>query len=137
MFRRSLIKTSLGIAAGTIALSRPASKQSAEVLLLQSTLAGFRYYSGPIVQSSLRQGDALDVVREDFNSFDARAVALYWRGLKLGFVPRADNAVIAQLIDRGQSLHAVVSALHVDRPEWQRLEFALLMRVASAQAAKR
>ena len=81
-------------------------------LLVQSTpLAGFRYHAAAEVWQELRVGDALELAREPANPHDANAVAVTWRGRKLGYVPRRDNAALAWGLDRGEPLQARISRL--------------------------
>lgn len=83
------------------------------MLVQSSPLAGFRHAEAAEAWSDLHAGDALVLVREPDNAFDANAVRVEWRGRKLGYVPRRDNAALAWALDRGEVLHARVS-----RAEW-------------------
>ena len=66
-------------------------------LVVQSSpLAGFRYYEAKDVWGEMRVGDRLELVRETENIHDANAVSVSWRGRKLGYVPRRENAAIAR-----------------------------------------
>ena len=81
-------------------------------LLVQSApLAGVRYYAAAEVWRELRVGDVLELSRESDNPHDANAIAVTWRGRKLGYVPRRDNATLAWGLDRGQGLQARISRL--------------------------
>ena len=81
-------------------------------LLVQSApLAGVRYYAADEVWRELRVGDVLELSRESDNPHDANAVAVTWRGRKLGYVPRRANATLAWGLDRGQGLQARISRL--------------------------
>jgi len=93
-------------------------------LLVQSSpLAGFRYGEAAALWPLLRAGDALELVREPDNPFDANAVRVEWRGHKLGYVPRRDNAALAWGMDRGMALRARVSRLSEHRNPAKRIEF--------------
>jgi len=81
-------------------------------LLVQSApLAGFRYHAAAEVWSELRVGDALGLEREPDNPHDANAIAVSWRGRKLGYIPKRDNATLAWGLDRGAPLQARISRL--------------------------
>ena len=80
-----------------------------------SPLAGFRYHAAAEVWRELRVGDSLELAREPANPYDGNAVVVLWRGRKLGYVPRAENAVLAWGLDRGTPLRARISAL-VEHP---------------------
>lgn len=93
-------------------------------LLVQSSpLAGFRYGEGAALWPMLRAGDPLELVREPDNPYDTNAVRVEWRGHKLGYVPRRDNAALAWGLDRGMRLHARVSRLAEHRNPARRIEF--------------
>jgi len=94
-----------------LALSGAAWGQELRILVQDSPLAGFRYYAAADVWRELRVGDRLELAREHANPHDSNAVAVLWRGHKLGYVPRRDNAALAWGLDRGAPLRARISAL--------------------------
>lgn len=83
------------------------------MLVQNSPLAGLRHAEAAEAWTELRLGDELALVREADNPFDANAIRVEWRGRKLGYVPRRDNAALAWALDRGDRLRARVS-----RCEW-------------------
>ena len=85
--------------------------ESIRLLVQNSPLAGFRYHAGAELWRELRVGDRLDLARERDNPHDANAVAVLWRGHKLGYVPRRENAALAWGLARGTPLRARISAL--------------------------
>jgi len=93
----------------------PVRAQSVQLLVQSSPLAGFRYGEGAALWPQLRLGDALDLVREADNPHDPNAVRVDWRGRKLGYVPRRENAAVAWGLERGAPLRARVSRL-VEHP---------------------
>jgi len=102
---------------------------AAHILLQDSPLAGFQYHAGKAVWPDLRVGDALTLAREPDNPHDPRAVRVDWHGLKLGYVPRRDNADVARLLDNGQPLVARISRLAEGRDPWSRVRFEVMMPV--------
>jgi hypothetical protein len=105
----------LALAAGAPAPAALAADRPAAVRMLvqSSPLAGFRHAEAEAVWPELQAGDALVLVRESGNAFDENAVRVEWRGHKLGYVPRRDNAALAWALDRGEVLRARIS-----RAEW-------------------
>jgi hypothetical protein len=97
--------------------------QGVQLLVQNSPLAGFRYGEGTAIWPMLRIGDALDLVREADNSHDPNAIRVDWRGRKLGYVPRRENASIAWALDRGTPLRARVSRLAEHPNPARRIEF--------------
>lgn len=93
-------------------------------LLVQSSpLAGFRYGEGAALWPQLQPGDPLELVREPDNPHDPNAVRVDWRGRKLGYVPRRDNAAVAWGLDRGAPLRARVVRLAEHPNPARRIEF--------------
>lgn len=102
--------------------------QEVRVIVQSSALAGFRFHAAAEVWEELRVGDALELAREPGNPHDANAVSLSWRGRKLGYVPRRENAVLAWSLDRGDVLLARISRLtHHPNPA-RRIEFEVYVR---------
>lgn len=100
---------------------------SVQILVQSSPLAGYRYGDAAAVWPSLRLGDPLELVREAENPNDANAIRVDWRGRKLGYVPRRENAALAWGLDRGTPLRARVSRL-VEHPNpARRIEFEVYL----------
>lgn len=128
MQRRSFIQALFGFALyPSLARAVPAPQtESSRALIQESPLAGFQYHQGERVWPHLWTGQPLRLVREPDNRHDSRAVAVYWRQAKLGYVPRNENAAVAQLLDRGQTLEARIVALKHNPNPWRRLRFAVM-----------
>lgn len=108
------------------ALPLLAQAQPRQTLLIQeSPLAGFQYYEGEKLWPQLSVGTALTLVRESDNRHDKRAVRVDIRGVRLGYLPRLDNAAVSQLMDRGQDLAARIVTLRQDHDPWKRVEIAI------------
>lgn len=109
--------------AGLSVLADRTAAQQVRILVQSSPLAGFNYHQAPEVWRGMRVGDALKLEREPGNVHDAGAISVQWRGQKLGYVPRAQNAALAWAMDRGESLDARVSRLQPHRNPRKRIEF--------------
>jgi len=103
------------------------AQATAHILVQDSPLAGFQYHAGKVVWPELRVGDVLTLVREPDNPHDARAVRVDWRGRKLGYVPRRENADVARMLDNGQQLTARISRLAESRDPWLRVRFEIIL----------
>jgi hypothetical protein len=66
-------------------------------------IAGFTFWDGCMAFNQLKVGKPLKLVREESNRYDPNAVAIYYEGYKLGFVPRTENERICQFLDLGYS----------------------------------
>lgn len=109
---------------------------AAHILLQDSPLAGFQYHAGKALWPQMRVGDALALIREPDNAFDANAVRIEWQGHKIGYVPRRDNADAARFLDRGQALAARISRLAEGRDPWSRIRFEILIPLQSPGKAE-
>ena len=118
-FSRLLGGLGLAAAAPTVAAS------GRTILIQESPVAGFAFHRGEAVWASLRIGQALDLVREPANPHDADAVAIYINEEKLGYVPRAENHAVAQMLDRGEHLEASITKLSVDEDPWNRIHIRI------------
>ena len=81
---------------------------SQEVFLYNTYVAGTSHVPGiEELEPYLGIGDRLTLLREPENPFDNLAVLVKNAdGVKLGYVPRRDNAVFARLMDAGKLLFA-------------------------------
>jgi len=104
-----------------------AGAQEVRLVVQSSPLAGWRYAEAAAAWPDLKVGEPLDLVREADNPHDANAVRVQWRGRKLGYVPRRQNAAIAWGLDRGAPLRARVSRMTEHPNPARRLEFEVFL----------
>ena len=115
------------LAAAAITTAAPAPAAEAVIVVQRSPLAGFRHYAAAETWRHLTVGDRLQLVREGDNPYDANAVRVEWRGLKMGYVPQRDNAAVARQMDRGTALEARVAVLRENRNRSVRIEFDVVV----------
>lgn len=94
-------------------------------------LAGFQYHAGESVWAELAEGHLLVLVREPGNPFDRSAIRVDWQGRKLGYVPRASNCQLANLMDQGVGATARIVGLAECRNPWYRVQLAIAISVAA------
>ena len=113
--------------ATAVMVSAPAAHAAeAHIVLQRSPLAAFRHYEGVEAWPALRVGEPLALAREPDNPYDANAVRVEWRGRKLGYVPRRDNAAVARHLDRGTALEARIAALRQNRNRTVRIDLDII-----------
>lgn len=112
----------LAAAASRLKIHRWISGTRKRVFLQHSLLAGFQYYEAGLLWHRLRPGALLELRRNPDNPVDQKAVEVYWRGHKLGHLPRTDNVIIARLLDRGMKLRAKIQALRASENPWERVQ---------------
>jgi len=82
-------------------------------------IAGSHHYDCHKVLAQLRLGDSLRLRRQSGNPHDARAIEVFWRDYKLGYLPRLDNAAAASLADRAHVLHAEIIGIDDPDEAWE------------------
>lgn len=104
----------------------------AERHLCNFHIAGFTFHEGCMVFGELNIGSRLRFEREADNRFDPYAVAIYYRNRKLGFVPRDQNTLIAQLLDLGYHniFEVVVQRLSPDAHPEKQVGIVVFLREA-------
>ena len=109
-FLKTIILGSTGalVTAPLTAGSEPAKQK---ISLQVTFITGFQHYHGPDVESHLETGMPLHLNREPHNRHDKNAVEVWTGDAKLGYVPRSDNKTIANLMDEGSEVQAVVVEL--------------------------
>lgn len=107
----------------------PGHTESIHVLVQSSPLAGSQYYALAESWLEMRVGDTLTLVRETDNRHDRNAIRIEWRGRKLGYLPRAQNRIVARTLDEGERLFARISKLSSDQNPWRRVEFEVYIEL--------
>lgn len=110
-----------------LATAAGAYAQSVRLLVQSSPLAGFQFHAGPDLWAQLQVGDRLELVREPANPHDPNAVRVDWRGHKLGYLPRRENALVAEQMDRGARVEARIAKLTSAADPWARLQIDVLL----------
>ncbi|MDR2625886.1 MAG: HIRAN domain-containing protein [Zoogloeaceae bacterium] len=110
--------------------AREGEEPHIRLLVQSSPLAGSQFHALAHLHASMRVGDALTLVREPENPYDAKAIRVEWRGSQLGYVPRRENRAVAAALDQGKKLHARISRLNPEAADpWQRLEFEVWLEL--------
>ncbi len=83
---------------------------SEDIFLLATAVAGTTHVAGiEELEPFLKPGDRLELIRIPENPSDPNAIKLYTRDrVKVGYVPRRDNQILARLMDAGKLLYAVI-----------------------------
>lgn len=102
-----------------VATPLQARTQANRLHLQDCRIAGSHYYDCRKVLAHLRIGDALRLRRQSANPHDERAIEVFWREHKLGYLPRLDNAAAASLADRAHALYAEIIGIDDPDEEWK------------------
>jgi hypothetical protein len=126
MNKRSFLRGALAaLGAGLTGAAAAAARR--RVLIQHSPLAGFQYHAGAALWPRLAVGQPLALVREPANRHDERAVRIDWRGHKLGYLPRAQNTAVAQMLDRGEQMRARIAQLRTSPDPWERVTIEVFL----------
>lgn len=94
---------------GELAVPKPFEK---DIFLFDTHIAGTSYIDGiEELEVHLNEDDKLDFFREPDNKYDKRAIVIKTiDGVKIGYVPRYDNAILSRLMDAGKLLFGRISS---------------------------
>ena len=97
-----------------------------KVYLLQFFVRGFQYYEGPRLLREINHSGLLDLQREPDNKYDKNAIALYFEGQKIGFVPREENQLFAKMLDADLvKLQVEVTHIEPEAAAWEKIHAAI------------
>jgi hypothetical protein len=114
----------LALFTGHAPATRPATRS---LVLSRFFIAGFCYYRGLDLVDRLRAGDAVELRGEPTNPHDRRAIEIYWRGHKLGYVPRAENKVPGRLLAQGAPLRGHIVRVRPEGETWEMVQVRLVL----------
>lgn len=95
-------------------------------------IAGFQYWEGALALGKLKPGTQLSLVPEPENPHDPKAVAIYHKKTKLGYVPADENGTISPLCFYGHAGAFELRVLQADKEAapWHQVRVGLLVRDA-------
>jgi len=98
-----------------------------EIMLLECMVAGTSFRKLDKVEAELINTVQLEMKREGENEHDTFAIALYYKEVKVGYIPRDKNEVIARLMDAGKAFYATIQAKEWEG-NWLRLDVKVYMK---------
>ncbi len=98
-----------------------------EIMVLECMVAGTSFRKLDQVEAELLSTVPLDMKREGKNEFDPFAIALYFKEIKVGYIPKEKNQVIARLMDAGKAFYATIQAKEWEG-NWLRLDVRVYMK---------
>ncbi len=110
---------------GALSIPKPFEK---DVFLFDTYVAGTTHIEGiEELAEHLNVDDRLDFFREPDNPYDRKAIVIKTlRGVKVGYVPKADNVIFARLMDAGKLLFGRISAKEI-RGSWVKIDIKLYL----------
>lgn len=96
------------------------------VFLLQCFIRGFRFYDGPKLLEQMKVGAMIELQREPKNKHDNEAIALYFNGTKIGYVPKEENSLFSKLMDSELlDLQAEITHLEPSAKAWENVAIVI------------
>ncbi len=111
LFRRCICAAIVGIPHALMSPTGVAGEARARLQVQTGPLMGTRYYDAEAAWAELEIGQPVSLMREPSNSHDSNAISVYSGGLRLGYVPRRANGILAWSLDRGDPLQARIRRL--------------------------
>jgi len=82
-------------------------------LILRTNVAGTTFSDYALVAQDISVGSELKMVRDPKNPHDANAIALTFDDVRVGWIPREKNEMLATMMDHGIQFKCVVSINNV------------------------
>lgn len=100
-----------------------------DIFLFDTYIAGTTYIEGiEELAPHLNIDDRLDFFREPENNYDKKAIMIKNNdGIKLGYVPKEDNAVFSRLMDAGKLLYGKITDKEM-KGNWLKINIDIYLR---------
>lgn len=82
-----------------------------DIFLLSVHVAGLYFIENiEAIFPKIEKGSELELIREKNNKYDKFAILVKFDGEKIGYVPRKENKILANLMDGGKQLYGIVES---------------------------
>ena len=110
---------------GEMQLPKPFER---DIFLFDTYVAGTTHIEGiEELEPYLNPGDVLDFFREPENLYDSKAIVIKTpAGVKIGYVPRADNVIFSFFMDAGKLLFGRISGKEM-KGKWLKLDIEVYL----------
>ena len=99
-----------------------------EIFLQDITIAGTGYCEEiDTVFDQLTIDCILRLQRDPKNQYDELAIGVYWGDIRIGWVPRKQNMVLAHLMDAGKNCCMRVKDFFTEQDHWKHIEGQIIM----------
>lgn len=99
-----------------------------EIFLIDTRIAGTTFLKLDEIEPSLNEGDAIIFIREPDNKYDKKAICLTnENGVKLGYIPKEQNEILAHLLDAGKLIFGKLKSKKW-QGKWLKLEIQVYLK---------
>jgi len=111
---------------GSPAVQKPFER---DIFLFDTRVAGTSHIEGiEELEPHLNLDDKLEFFREPDNQYDNKAIAIKNAdGVKIGYVPEADNVIFSRLMDAGKLLFGRISSKEM-RGTWLKIDIKVFLQ---------
>ncbi len=111
---------------GEISIPKPFEQ---DIFLFDTYVAGTIHIEGiEELEAHLLEDDRLEFFREPDNQYDKQAIVIKTvDGVKIGYVPRQDNAIFARLMDAGKLLFGKITSKE-KKGAWVKIYIKVFLR---------
>ena len=101
-------------------------------------IAGFQHHGGAMVLSKLKPGKNLKLVAEPDNPYDPEAVAIMYKDVRLGYIPRELNGDISLLMrfGHGDAFECRVAQVNPLANPWEQVRATIFVTDARGKSEK-
>ncbi|MCE5205959.1 MAG: HIRAN domain-containing protein [Porphyromonadaceae bacterium] len=98
-----------------------------EIFLLDIVVSGTSFCKQiDILEPQLNPGTVLKMIRHPENEYDELAIGIYFREMRIGWVPQELNEVISRLMDAGKAFFCRIQSCK-RKNHWLRLDAKIYM----------
>ena len=110
---------------GNLTIQKPFER---DIFLFETYVAGTSYVEGiEELEPHLYIDEKLDFFREPGNSHDKRAIVIKnTDGIKIGYIPKADNEIFSRLMDAGKLLFGRITGKEM-RGKWLKIDIKVFL----------
>ena len=110
---------------GNLTIQKPFER---DIFLFDTRVAGTNYIEGiKELEPHMNVDDKLDFFREPDNPHDPKAIVVKNAdGVKVGYVPKTDNAIFSRLMDAGKLLFARITKKEM-RGRWLKIDIKVFL----------
>ena len=92
-------------------------------------ISGFQHHDGVFLLDELKPGKKLAMVAEPDNPYDPSAIVLRYEGTKMGYVPRSENELLAQMMffGHGGIFEARVQQVNPEADPWKQVRVGIYL----------
>lgn len=111
---------------GKIEIPKPFER---DIFLFDTHIAGTRHIEGiEELEPFINIGDKLDFFREPDNPYDEEAIVIKnENGVKVGYVPKADNIIFSRLMDAGKLLFGKIEKKEM-KSNWLKINIKIYLK---------